>query len=94
MSINVEAVGGSLVAQLYVAEVREVHHCHMESLSDLQTPAGWNKIQVIRDPSVTALEGEISRHTNLVISYPTSAFLGVLEAADRRRIHTGNVTSR
>jgi hypothetical protein len=81
MSINVEVVGGSLVVQHYVAEVHEAHHCHMVSLSDLQTPAGWTTVQVIWDLSVTALDAETCQYTNLVISYPTSAFLGVLKAA-------------
>src|ERR1700744_1413157 len=81
MSINVEEVGGSLVVQHYVAEVHEAHHCHMVSLSDLRTPVGWTKIQVIWDLSVTALDAETCQFTNLVISYPTRAFLDALEAA-------------
>ena len=46
MSINVEVIGGSLMVQHYVADVHEPHHCRMVSLSDVQTPAGWTKIQV------------------------------------------------
>ena len=56
MSINVEVIGGTLMVQHYVAEVHEPHHCRMVSLSDVQTPAGWTKIQVIWDLSVTALD--------------------------------------
>jgi hypothetical protein len=81
MSINVEEVGGSLVVQHYVAEVHEAHHCHMVSLSDLQTQLGWNRIQVIWDLSVTALDAETCQFTNLVISYPTRGFLDALAAA-------------
>jgi hypothetical protein len=81
MSINVEVVGGSLVVQHYVAEVHDPHHCHMVSLSDLQTPAGWTKVQVIWDLSVTALDAGTCQYTNLVITYPTRAFLDGLEAA-------------
>src|SRR5262249_7572290 len=55
MSINVEVIGGTLMVQHYVADVHEPHHCRMVSLSDVQTPAGWTKIQVIWDLSVTAL---------------------------------------
>lgn len=81
MSINVEEVGGVLVVQHYVAEVHEPHHCRMVSLSDVRTPLGWNKIQVIWDLSVVRLDAESCQFTNLVISYPTRAFLDALEAA-------------
>jgi hypothetical protein len=81
MSINVEQVGGSLVVQHYVAEVHEAQHCHMVSLSDLQTPGGWAKIQVIWDLSVTPLDADTCQYTNLVISYPTRDFLDLLGAA-------------
>jgi hypothetical protein len=53
----------------------------MVSVSDLQTPAGWTKVQVIWDLSVNALGGEPCQYTNLVIRYPTSSFLGELDAA-------------
>jgi hypothetical protein len=81
MSINVEVIGGTLMVQHYVAEVYEPHHCRMVSLSDVQTPAGWRKIQVIWDLSVTALDSASCRYTNQVLSYPTPAFLETLEVA-------------
>ena len=81
MSINVEVIGGSLMVQHYVADVHERHHCRMVSLSDVQTPAGWTKIQVIWDLSVTALDSASCRFTNKVLSYPTSAFLETLKVA-------------
>ena len=81
MSINVEVIGGTLMVQHYVAEVHEPHHCRMVSLSDVQTPAGWTKIQVIWDLSVTALDSASCRYTNQVLSYPTSAFLETLRVA-------------
>ena len=62
MSINVEVIGGTLMVQHYVAEVLEPHHCRMMSLSDVQTPAGWTKIQVIWDLSVTALDSASCRY--------------------------------
>src|SRR5215467_7683229 len=71
MSINVEVIGGTLMVQHYVAEVLEPHHCRMVSLSDVQTPAGWTKIQVIWDLSVTALNSASCQYTNQVLSYPT-----------------------
>src|SRR6516165_5112149 len=64
-----------------VAEVHEPHHCRMVSLSDVQTPAGWTKIQVIWDLSVTALDSASCRYTNQVLSYPTPAFLETLKVA-------------
>jgi hypothetical protein len=73
MSINVEVIGGTLMVQ--------PHHCRTVSLSDVQTPAGWTKIQVIWDLSVTALDSSSCRYTNQVLSYPTPAFLEKLEVA-------------
>jgi hypothetical protein len=81
MSINVEVIGGSLMVQHYVAEIHEPHHCRMVSLSDVQTPAGWTKIQVIWDLSVTALDSTSCRYTNKVLSYPTPAFMKALKVA-------------
>ncbi|WP_264076744.1 hypothetical protein [Mycolicibacterium arabiense] len=84
MSINVEQVGGGLVVQHYVAEVHEPHHCHMVSISDLQTPLGWTTIQVIWDLTITARDDESCELTNLVISHPTGAFLDALQAAGQQ----------
>jgi len=81
MSINVEVIGGSLMVQHYVAEVHEPHHCRMVSLSDVQTPAGWTKIHVIWDLSVTAVDSASCRYTNQVLSYPTPEFLETLKVA-------------
>src|SRR3974377_425270 len=81
MSINVEVIGGTLMVQHYVAEVHEPHHCRMVSLSDVQTPAGWTKIQVIWDLSVTALDSTSCLYTNHVLTYPTPAFLETLKVA-------------
>jgi hypothetical protein len=81
MSINVEVIGGTLMVQHYVAEIYEPHHCRMVSLSDVQTPSGWTKIQVIWDLSVIALDSDGCRYTNQVLSYPTAAFLETLELA-------------
>ena len=81
MSINVEVIGGSLMVQHYVADVHERHHCRMVSISDVQTPAGWTKIQVIWDLSVTALDSASCGFTNKVLSYPTPAFLETLKVA-------------
>ncbi len=53
----------------------------MVSLSDVQTPSGWTKIQVIWDLSVVALDSGSCRYINQVLSYPTAAFLETLELA-------------
>jgi hypothetical protein len=53
----------------------------MVSLSDVQTPAGWRKIQVFWDLSVTALDSASCRYTNQVLSYPTPAFMETLKVA-------------
>jgi hypothetical protein len=55
----------------------------MVSLTDVQTPLGWTKIQVIWDLSVTALDPATCQYTNVVLSYPTQAFLDVLTTADQ-----------
>lgn len=81
MSINVEEIGGSLLIQHYVAEVHQPEHCRMVSLTDVQTPLGWTKIQVIWDLSVKAIDADTCQFTNTVTSYPTRGFLGVLAAA-------------
>ena len=81
MSINVEMIGGALMVQHYVAEVHEPQHCRMVSLSDVQTSAGWTKIEVIWDLSVTALDSASCRFTNRVLSYPTPEFLETLNIA-------------
>src|SRR5262245_38627676 len=81
MSINVEVIGGSLMVQHYVAEEHEPHHCRMVSLSDVQTPAGWTKIRVIWDLSVTAMNSASCRYHNQVLSTPQPAFLEKLKFA-------------
>jgi hypothetical protein len=87
MSINVEVIGGSLMVQHYVAEVHEPRHCRMVSLSDVQTPAGWTKIQVIWDLSVTSLDSASCRFTNQVLSYPHTGIPG--DAQGRRDLVRG-----
>lgn len=79
MSINVEMIGGSLMVQHYVFEVRQPSHCNLVSLSDVQTPTGWSKARVVWDLSVTALDARSCRYINRVTSYPTRAFLQALE---------------
>ncbi|MEU9318302.1 hypothetical protein [Streptomyces sp. NPDC048295] len=80
VSINVEVVGGALIVQHYVAEILEPHHCRMVSLSETQTPDGWQQLQVVWDLSVTKLDGDRSTFTNKVTSRPTRTFVAYVEA--------------
>ncbi|MEU9337160.1 hypothetical protein AB0D49_29040 [Streptomyces sp. NPDC048290] len=79
VSINVEEVGGVLLIQHYVAEILEPHHCRMVSLSESQTPDGWQYQHVIWDLSVTALDTNRSTFTNTILSRPTRAFVASLQ---------------
>jgi hypothetical protein len=81
MSINVEEIGGSLMIQHYVAEVHEPDHCRMVSLSDLQVPGGWTKVQVIWDLRAERIDGDTCRYTNTVTGHPTRGFLDMLADA-------------
>ena len=78
VSINVEVVGGTLLIQHYVAEILEPHHCRLVSLTESQTPDGWQHIQVIWDLSVAPLGFGQVTFTNRVVSHPTRSFLEYL----------------
>ncbi|SOF02334.1 hypothetical protein SAMN05446589_9471 [Streptomyces sp. OV198] len=78
MSINVEEIAGGLIIQHYVAEVQEPHHCRMVSLSDVQTPGGWSKVQVVWDLSVVEQPDGTCLYTNDIGSRPTQGFLDML----------------
>ncbi|MFF2387016.1 hypothetical protein [Streptomyces sp. NPDC058108] len=82
MSINVEEIDGGLIIQHYVAEVLEPHHCRMVSLSDVQTPGGWSKVQVVWDLSVVAQPDGTCLYTNDIGSQPTQRFLDMLAAGN------------
>ncbi|MFF1475040.1 hypothetical protein EDD90_10622 [Streptomyces sp. Ag109_O5-1] len=75
VSINVEVIGGALMIQHYVAEVLEPHHCRLVSLSETQSPDGWQYVQVIWDLSVTPLDSGRATFTNKVLGRPTRSFL-------------------
>jgi len=79
VSINVEEVGGALLIQHYVAEILEPHHCRLVSLSEVQTPEGWQYQQVIWDLGVSGLDSHRSTFTNKITSRPTRAFAARLE---------------
>src|ERR1700753_1705521 len=75
MSINVEMIGTGLVIQHYVYEAAERAHCHLISVSDVLTPAGWTTCQVSWDLSADPVDDRTSRYTNTVTSHPTAEFL-------------------
>jgi hypothetical protein len=82
MSINVEMIGTGLVVQHYVGEITEPSHCKMVSTSDVFTPAGRTKVQVIWDLSVRKLDDGRTEYTNSVVSHPTEEFLEFIKAHD------------
>src|SRR3984957_1604476 len=71
MSINVEALGGSLMVQHYVEEIGEPHHLRLVSNSDVFTPAGRTKIGVIWDLKVKWIDDSTCEFTNSVHSSAT-----------------------
>ncbi|MBV7534980.1 hypothetical protein KW842_04270 [Duganella sp. sic0402] len=79
MSINVEMIGSGLVVQHYVGEITEAAHCRMVSTSDVFTPNGRTKVQVIWDLSVRKLDDQRCEYTNGVISHPTEEFLAFIK---------------
>ncbi len=56
MSINVEVIGGSMIVQHYVEETGEPHHLQLVSRSDLFTPAGRSRIDVVWDLRVRRID--------------------------------------
>jgi alkylhydroperoxidase/carboxymuconolactone decarboxylase family protein YurZ len=79
MSINVEQIGSRLVIQHYIGEVTEKHHCRMVSQSDVYTPHGRTKVQVIWDLSVKPIDAEHCEYTNSVLGLTTPEFLVFIE---------------
>ncbi len=80
MSINVEMIGTGLVVQQYRFEIAERHYCRMVSLSDVLTPQGWTKTQVIWELLMEQIDGTRCRYTNTVTSHPTEDFLEFITA--------------
>ncbi|AMV44771.1 hypothetical protein [Paraburkholderia caribensis] len=79
MSINVEQIGTGFVVQHYVGEITEKNYCRMVSLSDVFTPHGRTKVQVIWELSAKQLADGKTEYTNSVISHPTDDFLAFIE---------------
>ncbi|GJG98173.1 hypothetical protein [Cupriavidus pauculus] len=79
MSINVEMIGNGLVVQHYVGEVTEPAYCKMVSISDVFTPHGRTKVQVIWELSAKRTADGKTEYTNAVTSHPTDEFLAFIE---------------
>lgn len=102
MSINVEQIGTGLVIQHYVGEVVEKHRCLMVSTSDVFTPTGRTRVQVIWELSVKGLSDGRTEYTNSVLSHPTEDFLNFIskhgvtfeQAAHDRQAASGDHNSR
>lgn len=75
MSINVEQIGANLMIQHYIGEITEKQHCRMVSHSDVYTPGGRTKIQVIWDLSVQPIDNGQCEYTNSVNALATPEFL-------------------
>jgi hypothetical protein len=78
MSINVEVIGGSLMVQHYVEEIAEPAHLRLVSHSDLFTPMGRTKIDVIWDLQATKIDDESCEFTNAVHSSAPTEMLELL----------------
>lgn len=102
MSINVEQIGTGLVIQHYVGEVVSKQRCLMVSTSDVFTPAGRTRVQVIWELSAKGLSDGRTEYTNSVVSHPTEHFLEFIashgisfeQAAHDRQVASGDHNKR
>ena len=78
MSINVEIIGGSLMVQHYIEEIGQPDHLRLVSNSDVFTPTGRTKIDVIWDLSVKKIDNKTCEFTNLVHSSATPELIDFL----------------
>ena len=75
MSINVEDIGGSVIVQHYVEEIGQADHLRLVSHSDLFTPSGRTKLDVVWDLSVKPLDDTTCQFTNSVRSFAPSEMI-------------------
>jgi hypothetical protein len=68
MSINVEIVGGSMMVQHYVEDIARPDHLRLVSHSDLFTPTGRTRIDVVWEMSVNRIDEKTCEFTNFVHS--------------------------
>ena len=79
MSINVEAIGGSLMVQHYVETLGDKDHLILDSDSDVFTPTGRVTIHVTWELSVREIEKGRCEFTNRVQSFATKEMLASLD---------------
>ena len=78
MSINVEVIGGSLMVQHYVEDIAKPDHLRLVSNSDVFTPTGRTRIDVIWDLRVERIDDATCEFTNTVHSSATPELLDFL----------------
>ena len=78
VSINVEIIGGSMIVQHYVEDIGEPDHLRLVSHSDLFTPTGRTKIDVVWDLAVRKIDDETCQFTNSVHSSAPEEMLDFL----------------
>jgi hypothetical protein len=78
MSINVEAIGGTLTVSHYVEEIAEKHHIRLVSISNAFMSTGRSTLHVTWDLKVKAIDTTKCEFTNYVHSQPTKEFLNFL----------------
>ncbi len=101
MSINVEIIGQTLMIQHYVAETATPQICRMVSTSDVFTPNGRTRVQVIWTLSAKRIDDGHSEYTNSVVAHPTASFMDFIaqhgmtfEQAAAARQHDGGDHNR
>ena len=78
MSINVEVIGGGIMVQHYIEEIGKPDHLKLVSNSDVFTPTGRTKIDVIWELTVKKIDDKTCEFTNLVHSSATPELLDFL----------------
>jgi hypothetical protein len=78
MSINVEAIGGSIIVEHYIETLGSKSHLILDSTSDVFTPTGRTTIHVTWELSVKDAGGGKCEFTNRVQSFATEDLLTFL----------------
>jgi hypothetical protein len=78
MSINVEIIGGSLIVQHYTEDISQRDRLRLVSNSDLFTPTGRTKIDVVWELSVRKIDDNHCEFTNRVQSSATPEMIDLL----------------
>ena len=78
MSINVEIIGGSLMVQDYIEEIGQPDHLRLVSESDVFTPTGRTKIDVVWDLAVRKIDDMTCEFTNTIQSFARSELIDFL----------------